>query len=155
MGQALINGLFSAVNVNVPGVVSPSDKPAIQYLGTAMNIELTGWLESWFTDAASYHLLEKYGDLKDGIIRIMGISRMSRQAFQPLVKTFIHDPYQALINTNYRPKPMQEALAIGAYYRNVLSRTDLTRDSGAAGVHRRRDYLRHRPAQKISQRWRH
>jgi hypothetical protein len=127
MGKALINGLFAAVNVNVPGVVLPSDKPAIQYLGTAMNIELTGWLESWFTDAASYHLLEKYGDLKDGIIRIMGISRMSRQAFQPLVKTFIHDPYQALINTNYRPKPMQEALAIGAYYRNVLSRTDLTR----------------------------
>lgn len=133
MGNALIQALFSGVLSQTSGAIAPSDAPVQQFAGTAMEIELNGWLESWIADASSYHILEKYGDLKDGIVRAMGISRMSRQAFAPLVKTFLHDPYQAKLDNTYRPKPISEGTALSAFLRGKIDSDQLDAILGPQG----------------------
>lgn len=120
MGAAVINALFSGVQTNADGTVVPSDASANSFLATTMAMELNGWIESWFTDAVSYHLLEKYGDLKDGIARVMGLGRMSHQVFRPVIKTLVHDPYQQLLNQKYRPKVPAEQSIIRSFFRSEL-----------------------------------
>jgi hypothetical protein len=126
MAQAIIGTLFPSPTANSVGGVAPSDTAVNNYLSTVMNMELNGWIESWFADATTYHLLEKYGDLKDGITRILGLGRMSRQVFNPPLKIFVHDPYLALLNQKYRPKPVDAAAAIQAFLRAEFDRDQLT-----------------------------
>lgn len=133
LGQAIIGTMFSAAPVNPAGGIPPSDAAANNFLRVMMNMELNGWLESWFADAATYHLLEKYGDLKDGVTRILGLGRMSRQVFAPPLKVLVHDPYQALLDQKYRPKHMDVQTAMRAFHRGDLQRADLSTILGNQG----------------------
>jgi hypothetical protein len=126
MGQAIIGTLFSQVQANPSGGITPSDGAVNNYLGVVMNMELNGWLESWFNDAVSYHLLEKYGDLKDGIARVLGLGRMSRQVFAPPLKVLVHDPYLQLLQQKYRPKLVDAGTAIQAFLRAEFDRDTLS-----------------------------
>jgi hypothetical protein len=133
MAQAILGPLFGTVAANPSGGVTPSDAAANNYLAVVMNMELNGWLESWFADAATYHLLEKYGDLKDGITRVLGLGRLSRQAFAPPMKVLVHDPYLALLNKTYRPKNVDAGTAVQAFLRGAVDRPGLTTLLGPQG----------------------
>jgi hypothetical protein len=124
--QAILGTLFSGVSANPSGGITPSDQAANSYLAVAMNMEISGWLESWLADATSNHLLEKYGDLKDGITRVLGLGRMSRQVFAPPLKVLVHDPYLALLNQTYRPKAPEVAAVVRAFFRGEFDRTGLS-----------------------------
>jgi hypothetical protein len=133
LGQAIIGTLFSSAPVQAGGGVTPSDAAANNFLRVTMNMELNGWLESWFADAATYHLLEKYGDLKDGISRILGLGRMSRQVFAPPLKVLVHDPYLALLNQKFRPKHVDVGTAMRAFHRGDVDRAGLSTILGDQG----------------------
>jgi hypothetical protein len=133
MGQTLVQTLFSNMPTATGSGVPPSESAADKYLGTMMNMELNGWIESWFTDGVSGHVLEKYGDLKDGISKVLGLGRMSRQAFAPPLKIFVHDPYLAALNQKFRPKPIPEELALWALHTGAVSRDDLSTILGNQG----------------------
>ena len=133
LGQAIIGTMFSAAPVNPAGGIPPSDAAANNFLRVMMNMELNGWLESWFADAATYHLLEKYGDLKDGVTRILGLGRMSRQVFAPPLKVLVHDPYLALLEQKYRPKGVDVGTAMRAFHRGDVDRAGLSTRLGNQG----------------------
>jgi hypothetical protein len=126
LGHAIIGTLFSAAGANGTDGIPASDAAANNFLRVTMNMELNGWLESWFADAATYHLLEKYGDLKDGIARVLGLGRMSRQVFAAPIKILVHDPYTALLNKTYRPKGVDLQTALRAFQRGDVDRAGLT-----------------------------
>lgn len=133
LGQAIIGTMFSAAPVQAAGGIPPSDTAANNFLRVVMNMELNGWLESWFADAATYHLLEKYGDLKDGVTRILGLGRMSRQVFAPPLKVLVHDPYLALLEQKYRPKAIDVGTAMRAFHRGDVDRAGLSTILGNQG----------------------
>jgi hypothetical protein len=133
LGQAIIGTMFSSAPVQAAGGIPPSDAAANNFLRVMMNMELNGWLESWFADAATYHLLEKYGDLKDGVTRILGLGRMSRQVFAPPLKVLVHDPYQALLDQKYRPKHVDVQTAMRAFHRGDVDRAGLSTILGNQG----------------------
>lgn len=133
LATAVLGGLFSTQPTATGTGVPPNAHAADQLLATGVRMELNGWLESWFADAASYHLLEKYGDLKDGLERTLGLGRMMRQAFAPPLKVFVHDPYLAALNQAYRPKAMDVPTALRALNRGELQRTDVSRILGDQG----------------------
>lgn len=133
LGQAIIGTMFSSAPVNPAGGIPPSDAAANNFLRVVMNMELNGWLESWFADAVSYHLLEKYGDLKDSISHTLGLGRMSRQVFAPPLKVLVHDPYLALLEQKYRPKHMDVGTCMRAFHRGDLQRADLSTILGNQG----------------------
>jgi hypothetical protein len=133
LGKAIIDTLFTSAGANGAAGIPPSSAAADNFLRVTMNMELNGWLESWFADAATYHLLEKYGDLKDGITRILGLGRMSRQVFAAPLKVFVHDPYQALLNRNFRPKQVDVQTAMRAFHRGDVDRAGLSTILGVQG----------------------
>ncbi len=133
LGQTITGTFFAGVQANPSGGITPSDAAANQFLAVMMNMELNGWLESWFADAASYHLLEKWGELKDGISRTLGLGRMSRQVFAPPLKVLVHDPYLALLNQKYRPKAADVPTIMKAFLRGDLQRSDLSTLLGNQG----------------------
>lgn len=124
VGKVLTNALFSGAPTTGAQGITPSDAAANQYLAVVMNMELNGWVESWFTDGITGHFLEKYGDLKDGIARVMGLGRMSRQVFAAPVKLLVHDPYEQLLNQKYRPKLASEQSIIRAFFRGDITQED-------------------------------
>lgn len=126
MGNAIINSLVRGATQNADGTLVPSQAAANNFLSTAMYMELNGWIEGVVADAGSYHLLERYGDLKDGISRTMGLGRMMHQAFRPVIKTLVHDPLQALLNAKYRPKVATEESIVRAFYRGVITQAQLS-----------------------------
>jgi len=137
MAQAILGTLFNKPVAQAGGGITPSDQNPNRYLQTVMNMELNGWLESWFTDAVSYHLLEKYGDLKDGIARVLGLGRMSRQVLAPPLKVFVHDPYLALLENTYRTKPVDAGTAVQAFLRAEYDRDMLSTLLGPQGYQER------------------
>lgn len=133
LGKAIIGTLFSDASQQAGGGVKPSSAPADNFLRVVMNMELNGWMESWFADAATYHLLEKYGDLKDGIAHVLGLGRMSRQVFAAPIKVLCHDPYLALLQQKYRPKPIDLHTAMKALHRGDIDRAKLSTVLGDQG----------------------
>jgi hypothetical protein len=111
----------------------PSDTAANGYLSAVMRMELNGWIESFVTDGLSGHILEKYGDLKDGIARVLGLGRLSRQVFRAPMKILVSDPYTELLNQKYRPKQWPEALLIRQFLRGSIQRTDMSAPLGNQG----------------------
>jgi hypothetical protein len=133
LGKAVIGTLFGSAKPRAGGGVTPSSDAADNYLAVVMNMELNGWIEGWVADGMSAHLLEKFGDLKDGISRTLGLGRMSRQVFQPPLKVLVHDPYLALLNQRYRPRAADAQAIMRAFHRGQLERPKLSELLGNMG----------------------
>jgi len=133
VGAAILQSIFAPGGAASGAGVDPTDQPAKKFLGAVMTMEVEGWFHSWLFDALSYHELEKFGDLKDGIARTLGLGRMSRQVFAPPLKIFCHDPYLALLNQAYRPEHLPAASAIRQHFRGELSRQQLSTILGRQG----------------------
>lgn len=133
LGQTIIGTFFTGTQTDPNGRIVPSSTAADNFLATTMNMELNGWIESWFADGVTGHLLEKYGDLKDGIAQVLGLGRLSRQVFAPPLKVLVHDPYLALLEEKYRPKPVAEATLMRQFYRGEFTRESLSITLGRQG----------------------
>lgn len=133
MAQSILGGLYPTIIPSPTGGIPPSSTAVNSFIGTTMNMELQGWLDSFIADGLSYHLLEKYGDLKDGISRTLGLGRLAHQALSPPMKLFVHDPYEAALNQSYRPKAVEPAAAIRAFYSKLVDRTWLETQLGNQG----------------------
>ncbi len=133
LSQSIIGGIFAGAQSVPGGGVQPSANSANSFLATVMNMELVGWIESWVTDGISGHLLEKYGDLKDGLARVLGLGRLSRQALRGPMKILCSDPYTELLSQTYRPKQWPEALLIRQLLRGQIQRSDLSAPLGNQG----------------------
>lgn len=133
LGQTIINTMFAGVQADPAGGVVPSSAAADSFLSVVMNMELNGWVESWFADAVSYHLLEKWGDLKDGISRTMGLGRLSRQVFAAPLQVLVHEPYLALLHQKYRSKAPPEQAVINAFFRGEIPESKVSELLGNQG----------------------
>lgn len=133
MAQALIGTLFQGAQAVAGGGVVPSSAAADSFLAATMKMEVNGWIESWVTDGVSGHLLEKFGDLKDGIARVLGLGRLSRQVFRAPLKILVSDPYTELLNQKYRPKQWEVAPLMAQLNRGSIGRPDLSTPLGNLG----------------------
>lgn len=133
MGQAIVGTMFAGAQAVDGGGVVPSDNAANSFLSVVMRMELNGWLESWVSDGLTAHFLEKFGDLKDGISRSLGLGRLARQVFRAPLKILVSDPYVALLNQKYRPRHWDVAAVMARYNRQVITRADLSISLGNQG----------------------
>jgi hypothetical protein len=133
LGQAIIGTLFTAETEPGTNTLKPSGQAADNFLAVTMNMELAGWIEAWVTDGISHHILEKFGDLKDGMAQVLGLGRMSRQVFAPPIKVMVHDPYLALLEHKYRPKQKSEGVALNQFFRGDVTRESLSVTLGNQG----------------------
>jgi hypothetical protein len=133
LGNAVVNTMFVPAKPDPQGGIVPSSQGADTFLSVVMNMELNGWIESWVTDGLSGHLLEKYGDLKDGIAQVLGLGRLSRQVFRAPLKVLVSDPYMNLLEQKYRSRHWDVAAAVSLFNQQRLSREDLSKYLGNQG----------------------
>lgn len=133
IGQTIIGTMLKGAAPADGGGIVPSDTAATNFLSVAMKMQLNGWIESFVVDGLSYHLLEKYGDLKDGIERTLGMGRMSRAAFRAPMKIFATDPYMALLEQKYRTRPWEVASLMRRLAAGEIQRSDLSTPMGNIG----------------------
>ena len=133
IGQTIINTMYKGATPAPGGGILPSSAAADNFLGAAMKMQLNGWIESFVVDGLSYHLLEKYGDLKDGIERTLGMGRMSRAAFRAPMKIFATDPYMQLLERTYRTRVWEVQSLMRQFAAGQIQRTDLSAAMGIQG----------------------
>lgn len=133
MGKAILGALFSEAPQAGAGGLRPSSAAGEAYLWRVMHLGLEGWIESWLADALSYHELEKFGDLKDIVERMLGLGRLSRQVLAPALKVLIHDPWLWQLNNTYRPTLLPHELACRQFLRGEITRDKLDEVLGWQG----------------------
>lgn len=133
MGQAIVGTMFAGTQAQEGGGVVPSANAADTFLSAVMKLELNGWLESWVSDGLSAHFLEKYGELKDGISRSLGLGRLSRQVFRAPLKILVSDPYTALLSQKYRPRHWDIDALMAQLNRGQITRAQLSTPLGNQG----------------------
>jgi hypothetical protein len=133
IGKTIIGTMLQGATPVDGGGIVPSDAAATGFMGAALKMQLNGWIESFVMDGLSYHLLEKYGDLKDGIERTLGMGRMMRAAFRAPMKIFATDPYMALLEQKYRTRPWEVKALMARLNRGTIQRADLSKPLGDLG----------------------
>lgn len=133
IASAFLQPLFGAVTRVEGGGILPSRDPSDKFLSVVTKMELNGWLESWVTDGLSAHLLEKYGQLKDGISRVLGLGRLSRTALRAPMKILVQDPYTAFLEQTYRTRKWDVPSLIARLNRGAITRADLSTPLGQQG----------------------
>lgn len=111
IGDAVFRGMAEP---HLP--LEPGDANAKKYIGTMVNIGVEGWLNGFIFELATevstlgYVKPEKFAELKDVMIQVLGLSRLSRRVFGPYVNTLIVEPFKWQLNKTYRPQMLGAAL---------------------------------------------
>jgi hypothetical protein len=93
-----------------------------------------------------YGIGEIFKDFAEDFSKNLGIGRMMRHVWKPLITTLVGTPMQQAMNLQYRPKLLDPGQAFRAWVQNVFSSDELTNELALAG------YSAHRIA---SLQWQH
>lgn len=125
IGDAVLRGMAEPHEPLEPG-----DANAKKYIGTMVNIGVEGWLNGFVFELLEsvgtfgWVKGEKFGELKDIMVNVLGLSRLSRRVFGPYVNTLVVEPFRWQLNKTYRP----EMLGAGLLARD-LARGRRTREA--------------------------
>jgi hypothetical protein len=133
IGDAVFKSLFAAAPTSGAGGLQPSSSASEQYLQTVIHLGLEGWMETWIVDALSLHDLQRFGELKDVMAEMLGLSRLTRRVLAPPMKILVEDPYTWLLNDRYRPTLLPHELACRQFLRGAIQRDQLDQILGWQG----------------------
>lgn len=132
IGDSVLKSLFAGAPSGAAGL-QPSSAASEEYLQTVVHLGLEGWMESWVIDAATYHVLAKFGELKDIMAEVLGLGRLSRRVLAPPLKILVEDPYTWKLNDTYRPTLLPHDLAVRQYLRGDMTKDELDQVLGWQG----------------------
>lgn len=130
LAQAILGGLGAGVPASGGDGIPPSGAGAEKFLNTATHIAVEGWLEGWIMELVSAGHIEKFAELKDIIVKALGIGRLARRVMSPAVNAFVVEPYRQLLNQTYTPTLLGVDQMVRTYLSGRSTRTEL--DAGAA-----------------------
>jgi len=134
MGAKVMEALMGSASTATGGTLTPSSEAAERYVYLMTHMAVEGWMESWLADSMSFHLLERVGDLKDVLERVLGLGRMTRRVLAPVLSTLVETPFQWKLNQIYRPAMLSFSEAIRQYLRGRYTRERLFREGALAGL---------------------
>ncbi len=125
VGKQLLHAMTGGSTVGAGGQLVPGTAGAEAFLEIVMKLALEGYLEGGIIGALSLNYFEKFTELDDILAEVLGIGRMSRRVFGPLMDARIITPMEWYVNRTYRHK----LLGAGEVARQV-ARGRMTRDAG-------------------------
>lgn len=89
--------------------IQPGDEAAKTYLDAVTHLAVEGWLQGWIFELVGgmcpeSESLEKFGELKDIIAKVMGIGRLTRRVLNPFITATVVTPATWKMNKQYRPE---------------------------------------------------
>jgi hypothetical protein len=133
IAQAILKGIGAGAPAGGGTTIEPGSEGALQFLSTAVNLSVEGWLEGFFMELVSAGQLETFAELKDIISRTLGLGRLAHRAMSAPIRAFVEEPYTWLINQAYRPTLLSADVMCRAYLRGALTREQLDHDMAYLG----------------------
>ena len=117
----LVDAYMTALAGDTEGELGPSDEGAKRIAGAGVHAALEGWFNSWVLemlgDMVPWEWL-KFKDLTklpEDIISALGVGRLTRRAFAPLVDATAATPMKRFANQKYRPNLLSEGDIVRAF----------------------------------------
>jgi hypothetical protein len=136
---ALVDAFVAAITPDTDGAQEPGDKGAKSVATAAV----TATLEGWFQGASVEALLDiipmdmahmtVLTDLPEDVIKTLGISRLVRRAFNPLIDAVAAEPMRWAVNKKYSPKLLAESTALRQFLRGKWDWDDVAEELGRLG----------------------
>lgn len=120
--------------------LGPSDAAAKKYLDAVINLDVEGWFLGVLVEAASSFIpiegvghLEQFGELKNTVVRSLGIGRITRSVLRPLIDATVIAPFKWQVNKTYTPELLPPALAVQQFFRGVITHDQLVEELARQG----------------------
>lgn len=110
-----------------PGSPNATTSPAKAFLGFLTSFSVRQGNIEFFSELIPEQWdiirgVRRYGEL---LAESLGLGRLARRAFQPLVQILIAEPLTYALNQQYRPKLLSEDIAIRSYIRGGAALSDV------------------------------
>jgi hypothetical protein len=145
---AIVESFMSSLAGDDGGEVPPGDGGAKRIATAAVHATLEGQLQalatSLLSDIVPFEIghFDELVNLPEDIIRTLGVSRLVRRAFSPLVDATAATPMKRFANQKYRPNLLAEADIIRAFIAGDYSRDEAGDELAQLGYSdRRQDIL--------------
>jgi hypothetical protein len=127
VGASLYNtleGEFAPPGSAIP--LQPSVAPAERFMGFLIEFAIREGNLSMLSELIpeQYNFMGGLREYGETLARYLGLGRLARQAFRPLMQTLVADPLQKALHLKYRPTGLSMAQAYKAYSHGVLTQAD-------------------------------
>lgn len=133
VGDQILRGVTGEVAGALPGPIQPSDAPARRYMGTMADLAVEGWFEGFICDLFSEHPFEKLGELKDSVVQVFGLGRLTRRVIGPAVDILVGTPYKWKLNKDYRPTLLSAPTLVRQFNRGRITVEQLNEELARQG----------------------
>ncbi len=107
--RAIVEAFTAALAGDAGGDIEPSDEGAKRVATAAVHAAIEGWFNAFITETLGEVIpwdwlrLHDMTQLPEDVVRALGVSRLVRRAFSPLVDVTAATPMKWAINKAYRP----------------------------------------------------
>src|SRR5579864_843936 len=136
---AVVDSFAAALTGGVDGEQDPSDAGAKRVAAAAVSATLEGWFQGAATELLLDCIpfadvqLKALTQLPEDIVGALGVGRLVRRAFTPLINATATTPMTWFANKKYAPKLLAEATAIKAFLRGRWSWDDAAEELARTG----------------------
>lgn len=121
----LLEGEFAAGQT--PGTPNATADPAKAFLGFLISFAIREGNLDFFCEILpeSFDIIKGLRNYGETMAENLGLGRLARRAFQPLVQLLVSDPLTYMLNAQYRPKLVTYTEAVEGYVRGFIDRATL------------------------------
>jgi hypothetical protein len=155
--RAIVEAFTAALVGDATGEAEPGNDGAQRIASAAVHAALEGWFQELVPEILSDILPFEIGHftaftgLSEDVIRTLGVGRLVRRAFAPLVDATAATPMKWATNKSYRPNLLSEGDIIRAFLRGDYTGDDAAEELARLGyTDRRQDILIKNASKRLS-----
>jgi hypothetical protein len=155
--NAVIEAFNAALYADTGGELEPGDEGAKRVAGAAVHATIEGWLNGKLPEILGEFVpidwlhFKEFTELSHEIIHVLGLNRLVRSGFAPLVEVTARTPMQWYVNKVFSPALLAEGEIVRAFQRGDYSSAEAAEELGRLGYSpRRQDMLIKSAAKRLS-----
>lgn len=128
VGSTVIDQLMAEFGGDSPKTPEQGYAAAQAFMGFLIEFAVRQGNVSFLQSLFPFEWLEGIREYGEVMAQNLGLGRMARRAFQPLIQVSITDPFQQYLNAKYRPKLLGSSLAARAFNRGLIDQPTLSNE---------------------------
>ncbi len=136
---AIVEAFMAAVAGDAAASDEPSDAGAIRIARAAVHATIEGWFQGLVADVLQSLIpfdighVEDFSKIGEEVIRALGMGRLVRRAFAPLITAAATTPLQWKVHKQYRQTMYSAGEAVDLFFRGKLTEPELQEELSRLG----------------------